>query len=565
MDYKKTIAQRIARIINIDAEEIEKMIEIPSDASLGDFALPCFKLSKVMKKSPKLIADELVSSIDKEGFEKVDSISGYLNFFIEKAAFTEKTILNIISEGDCYGNSNDGAGKTVTIDYSSPNIAKPFHVGHLYSTAIGSSLYKLFSSQGYKAVGIDHIGDWGTQFGKLITAYDRWVDKDALEKDPINEMLRIYVKFHEEAEKDPELEDIARHHFKALEDGCPHETELWKKMKDLSMKEFNRIYDMLGITFDSYAGESFYNDKMDVVIDELEDKGLLEESNGAQVVKLDDYNMPPCIIKKSDGATIYATRDLAAAIYRDKTYHFYKNIYVVGSDQTLYFKQVFTVLKLMGHDFADRCIHVGFGLVKFEDKKLSTRKGDVIFLEDVLNEAVSRSREIIENKNPNLENKDDLAKKIGIGAVIFTYLKNNRERDIIFNWNEILNFDGETGPYVQYTYARGRSILRKASQEDFNATPDFTDMVSPEEFELSKLLSTFNNAINFALEKYEPSIVTRYVIDVAKSFNKLYNMHPILSCKNEGLKSARLKLVEASTIVIKKALSLLGIEVVERM
>ncbi|GFR34954.1 arginine--tRNA ligase [Thermobrachium celere] len=565
MNYKLLIADKIAKATELNIDDVQKLIEIPPKPEMGDFAFPCFQLAKVFRKAPNLIAQELAEKIDKEGLDKVETVGGYLNFFVDKSSFSKNIIEKILTEKENYGHSNIGEGKTITIDFSSPNIAKPFHVGHLCSTAIGNSLYKILSSQGYKCIGINHLGDWGTQFGKLIAAYKRWVDEEALEKEPIKELLRIYVKFHEEAEKDPSLEDIARQHFKNLEDGNEEEVRLWQKIKDVSLMEFNRIYDMLNIKFDSYAGESFYNDKMDAVVEELKEKNLLVESKGAQVVNLDEYNMPPCIILKADGASIYATRDLAAAIYRKKTYDFYKNIYVVGMDQSLHFKQVFTTLKLMGYDWADNCVHVGFGLVKFADKKLSTRKGDVIFLEDLLNEGIARAKQAIEEKNPSLENKDEVAKKVGLGAVIFTYLKNNRERDIIFNFDDILNFDGETGPYVQYSYARAKSILRRAQEEGFAVNPDYSKLTSSEEFELTKILSSFNEAILLAIEKYEPSIVTRYVIDVAKAFNKFYNLCPILSCEDSGLKAARLKLVEASTYVIKNALALLGIEVVDKM
>ncbi|TDT61150.1 arginine--tRNA ligase [Fonticella tunisiensis] len=562
MDFKTLISNRISEKVNIPVKDIEKMIEIPPKPEMGDFAFPCFQLAKTMRKAPNLIAQELKNSIDSQGFEKIETVGAYLNFFVDKGILSSSTIEKILSEGKSYGNSNIGEGKNVIVEFSSPNIAKPFHVGHLCSTAIGNALYKIISSQGYNTIAINHLGDWGTQFGKLIAAF-KWVDEEALEKEPIKELLRIYVKFHEEAEKDPSLEDLGRLHFKRLEDGCEEETSLWQKIKDVSLKEFNRIYDMLNVKFDSFAGESFYSDKMDEVVEILEDKGLLTESKGALVVNLDEYNMPPCIIKKSDGATIYATRDLAAAIYRKRTYDFYKNIYVVGSDQSLHFRQIFATLKLAGFDWADDCVHVAFGLVKFADKKLSTRKGDVIFLEDLLNEGISRARAAIEEKNPSLENKEDVAKKVGIGAVIFTYLKNNRERDIVFNWDDILSFDGETGPYIQYSYARGRSILGKAT--GFSGTPDYNKLNSKEEFELVKLLGGLNDAILSAIDKYEPSILSRYIIDVAKAFNKFYNLYPIISCEDVGLKAARLKLVESTTIVIKKVLSLLGIDVVEKM
>jgi len=563
MDYKKVVADRIGHAAEIDAEGLMRFIEIPPRPEMGDYAFPCFQLSKVLRKSPNVISTELAEKIDKEGFEKVDALGPYLNFFVDKSVFTKETIEKILFEGDSYGSSEDGKGKNVTIDYSSPNIAKPFHVGHLFSTAIGNSLYRILSFEGYKCIGINHLGDWGTQFGKLIYAYKKWCDKERLEKEPIKELLRIYVKFHDEAEKDPTLDEEARRYFKRLEDGAEEETELWKTFRELSLREFQSVYDLLGVKFDSIAGESFYTDKMDAVVEEIDSKGLLVTSNGAQVVMLDEYNMPPCIIKKADGATMYATRDLAAAIYRKENYDFYKSLYVVGMDQTLHFKQIFTTLKLMGHDWADDCKHIGFGLVRFSDKKLSTRRGDVIFLEDLLNESIEKTMEIINEKNPDLENKEEVAKKVGVGAMVFTYLKNGREKDIVFDWKEMLSFDGETGPYVQYSYARGRSILRK--QETIEGEADFSKLSSKEEFELIKTLEGFSEAINHSIDKFEPSVVTRYAVDVAKAFNKFYNAHKISGIEDSGLKNARLKMVEATCQVIKNALYLIGLEVVEKM
>lgn len=563
MDFKKLVAERIAENIELSIEKIEELIEIPPKSDMGDFAFPCFQLSKTLRKAPVAIANELNKKINKEGFERVENLGPYLNFFIDKEVFAKSTLEKIILEGDKYGNSNIGEGKNIAVEYSSPNIAKPFHVGHLFSTAIGNSLYKIMSSQGYNCVRLNHLGDWGTQFGKLISAYKKWVDEEALEKEPIKELLRIYVKFHDEAEKDPSLEDEGRMYFKRLEEGCEEETKLWERFKELSLKEFNKVYKMLNVEFDSYNGESFYGDKMDAVVEEIQAKGLLTDSNGAKVVMLEEYNMPPCIIKKSDGATIYATRDLAAAMYRKKTYDFYKSIYVVGLEQSLHFKQVFTTLKLIGHDWADDCKHIGFGLVRFSDKKLSTRKGEVIFLEDLLNESIEKTMEVIKEKNNELADKEEVAKKVGIGAVIFTYLKNNRERDIVFSWDEMLSFDGETGPYVQYSYARAKSILRKLGT--VSGEVDYSKLSSKEEFELIKTLEAFNNSIIYAIDKLEPSIITRYVIDVAKGFNKFYNLYSIINAEDEETKKARLKLVESTCVVIKNALDLLGIEVVEEM
>ncbi|QBD86947.1 arginine--tRNA ligase [Clostridium tetani] len=563
MNYKELISERLSSIIELPIEDIEKLIEIPPKPEMGDFAFPCFQLAKTFRKAPNMIAEELKDKFDKSNFEKVENLGPYLNFFVDKSIFSKNVIEKILGKKDKYGASNEGKGRKALIEYSSPNIAKPFHVGHLFSTAIGNALYKIFTFEGYDCERLNHLGDWGTQFGKLIAAYKRWVDEEALEKEPIKELLRIYVKFHDEAEKDPALEEEGRLHFKRLEDGEEEEVKLWKKFRELSLKEFEKVYHMLNVEFDSYAGESFYGDKMDAVVEEIDEKGLLVESNGAKVVMLEDYNMPPCIIKKSDGATIYATRDLATAIYRKKTYDFYKSIYVVGLEQSLHFKQVFTTLKLMGHDWADDCTHIGFGLVRFTDRKLSTRKGEVIFLEDLLKESVDKTLEIINEKNSELENKEETAKKIGIGAVIFTYLKNNRERDIVFSWDEMLSFDGETGPYVQYSYARGKSILRKSGE--IQGDVDYSKLNSKEEFELVKTLEGFNKSILQAIEKLEPSIVTRYVIEVAKAFNKFYNHNSILNAEDEEIKKARIKLVESTCQVIKNALNLLGIEVVEKM
>ena len=563
MDYKKKIAVLIKENVDLDLDKIEGLIEIPPRPEMGDYAFPCFQLAKVMRKAPNMISGELAENINKDGFEKVEQLGPYVNFFVDKGVFSKNTIEKVLEEGDNYGASNIGEGKNVCVEYSSPNIAKPFHVGHLFTTAIGNALYKMYKKEGYNAIGINHLGDWGTQFGKLISAYHRWVDEEALEADPIKELLRIDVKFHDEAEKDPSLEDEGRAYFKALENGDPEAEALWKRFRDLSLKEFERVYDILGVNFDSYNGEAFYNDKMDVVVNELKEKKLLVESNGAQVVMLEDYNMPPCIVLKADGASIYATRDLAAAMYRKKTYDFYKSIYVVGTPQALHFKQVFKVLELAGHEWANDCVHVGFGLVKFADRKLSTRKGEVVLLDDLIRESVEKTLEVINEKNPELENKEEVAKKIGVGAVIFTYLKNSREKDIVFDWKEILSFDGETGPYVQYAYARAKSILRRA--EGISKEVDYSKLSSKEEFELVKTLDNFKNQILLALDKLEPSIVTRYTIEVAKAFNKFYNAHSILNLEDEVLKATRLKLVEASAQVIKNGLDLLGIDVVEKM
>ena len=563
MDYKKKVAEAISNHVDMDIESIEKLIEIPPKSEMGDYAFPCFQLAKAFRKAPNMISEELKEKINDEGFEKIINIGPYINFFVDKGEFTKNTIDKVLSQGENYGSSDIGNGKTICVEYSSPNIAKPFHVGHLFTTAIGNSLYKLFKKEGYTVEGINHLGDWGTQFGKLISAYKRWGNEEALEKNAIDELLRIYVKFHDEAEKDPALEDEGRAYFKALEKGDKEVEALWKRFRDLSLKEFERIYEIFDVKFDSYAGEAFYNDKMDVVVEELKEKNLLVESNGAQVVMLDEYNMPPCIVLKGDGASIYATRDLAAAMYRKKTYDFYKSIYVVGIPQALHFKQVFKVLELAGHEWAKDCVHVGFGLVKFADRKLSTRKGEVILLDDLIKESIDKTLEVINEKNPNLDNKEVVAKKIGVGAIVFTYLKNSREKDIVFDWKEMLSFEGETGPYVQYSYARANSILTRAGE--LKGVADYSKLNTKEEFELIKSLEGFGKQIHLATEKLEPSIITRYAIEVAKLFNKFYNAHSVLNLEDDSLKEARVNLVKATCQVIKNSLALIGIEVVDKM
>ena len=565
MNFKEYVCGKLAEYTGLDNETIASALETPPEQKLGDLAFPCFVLAKTLRKAPPAIAAELCQKFESdELLDRVQAVGGYLNFFYKREVFAEYVIGNIKKEGERYGSEDGNSDKTVLVEFSSPNIAKPFHIGHLFSTAVGNSLERIYRHLGYKTVKINHLGDWGTQFGKLISAYKRWGDRSVIEKDPINELLKIYVKFHEEAEMHPELEDEARDYFKKLEDGDEETVALWQYFRDVSLKEFNRVYDELGVSFDSYAGESFYSDKMQEVVELLRDKKLLTESEGAQVVDLSDENMPPCIILKSDGATIYATRDMAAALYRKRTYDFYKNIYVVGSPQALHFKQIFSVLKRAGFDWAKDCVHVGFGLVKFPDKKLSTRHGDVVFLEDVLNESVKKTYSIIAESNPNLEDKETVAKKVGIGAVLYTFLKNSREKDIVFSWDGMLDFDGESAPYVQYTYARGKSILRRAGSAPENI--DFSKITSDDEYALITQLAAFHNAVADAAEKNEPFYVNRYVTNLARAFNKFYGSCPILrSDVDEDSKNARLALAAATTSVIKTALSLLGIETVEEM
>lgn len=563
--FKEYITEKLAELTGLDKAAVTSVIETPPEKKLGDLAFPCFVLAKTMRKAPPVIAKELSEKLTSDEYiEKAEAVGGYLNFFFNRKLFTKKVISDIFSKGENYGKSDIGKGKTVLVEFSSPNIAKPFHIGHLFSTAVGNSIERIYRHLGYNTVKINHLGDWGTQFGKLISAYKRWGNKAVIEKDPINELLKIYVKFHEEAEKNPALDDEAREYFKLLEENDPETTALWQYFRDVSLVEFNKVYDRLGVSFDSYAGESFYSDKMQEVVDILSEKNLLTESDGAMVVNLEDENMPPCIILKSDGATIYATRDIAAALYRKRTYDFFKNIYVVGTPQALHFKQIFSVIKKAGFEWGNDCVHVGFGLVKFPDKKLSTRHGDVVFLEDVLNESVNKTLEIITNNNPDMENKEEAAEKIGIGAILYTFLKNSREKDIVFSWDSMLDFEGESAPYVQYSYARAKSILRKNTLD--YSSPDFSQTVSDDEYALITQLNAFADAVKDAADKNEPFYINRYVTTLARYFNKFYNSCPILKEDVDiETKKARLAIVEATSCVIKTALSLLGIDTVESM
>ncbi len=571
MDYKSYIAEYISNALNEDYAKVMGLLALPPNENMGDVAFPCFSYAKQFKKSPQLIAQDICNKISKTDFNKagildrMEVAGGYLNFFLNRGNFITDVVNYVIKHGSEYAVSDLGKGKKVIVEYSSPNIAKPFHIGHLVTTALGNSIEKIYKYLGYETVKINHLGDWGTQFGKLISAYKRWGNDEEILKDPINELLKIYVKFHKEAEENPDLEDEARAYFKKLEDGDSEVVSLWKFFVEVSMKEFKRVYDMLGVSFDSYAGESFYHDKAPEIVNMLNEKGLLEDSEGAKVVKFE--NMPPCIIIKTDGTTIYATRDIAAAVYRKRQYNFYKNIYVVGLPQTLHFKQVFGVLNKLGFEWYEDCVHVGFGSVKFPDKKMSTRHGDVIFLEDVLKEAISKTKEIIENSSTGkqTDNTEDVSKKIGIGAVLFTFLKNARERDIVFTWEDMLDFEWESCPYVQYSYARGKSILRKANESGIDYLDANLSLIEgQEEFTLVKLINGFSDIVKDAAEKYEPSVITRYVIDVAQAFNKFYNGCNILKAE-ENLCKARLKIVEAACVCIKTSLELLGMEVVEKM
>lgn len=566
MNFEEHIIDKLQELTGLEREIIAKAVETPPDEKLGDLAFPCFPLAKVMRKAPPVIAQELAKQLSADEYiDRVDAVGGYLNFFYDRSMFISDTIKAAKAAGEEWGQSKIGKGKTVLVEYSSPNIAKPFHIGHLFSTAVGNSLARIYKFLGYDVQSLNHLGDWGTQFGKLISAYKRWGDPKTIEKDPINELLKIYVKFHEEAEKHPELEDEAREYFKKLEDGDAETTELWKYFKDQSLVEFKRVYDMLGVSFDSYNGEAFYSDKMDEVVDILREKGLLTESEGAQVVDLSDMNMPPCIILKSDGATIYATRDIAAALYRHRTYNFDKNIYVVGLPQSLHFRQIFETMKRAGWEWSKDCVHVGFGLVKLPGKNMSTRHGDVVFLEDVLNESIEKTRSIIESNGSKVDDIDDVSRKIGIGAILYTFLKNSREKDIVFSWDTMLDFDGESAPYCMYGYARGKSILRRAEGIDYSDA-DLSKAVSEDAYTLVKLINGFGDAVVCAAEKNEPFYVNRYVTSLVKAFNKFYNTNPIMRDDvDDETKKARLAIVDATCTVIKSALNLLGIDVVESM
>ena len=563
MDFIKEIAIIIAKAANLDINEVESLIEIPKPG-MGDYAFPCFKLAKVMKKAPQVIASEIAEKIEKPEFvEKINVLNAYINFYVNKTVFVENVLKKVSEKGSKYIGSDIGNGKTIVIDYSSPNIAKPFHIGHLRSTAIGNSLYKIYKALGYNVVGINHLGDWGTQFGKLIVAYKLWGNKEAVEKDDIKELSRIYVKFHEEAEKNPSLNDEARSWLVKMQEGDKEAIDLWKWFCDISMKEFNRIYKRLNITFDSYAGESFYNDKMQAVVDELREKNLLTESQGAQIVDLEKYNMPPCLILRSDGGTLYPTRDIAAAFYRKKTYNFDKCIYVTALDQNLHFAQWFKVIELMGYDWARDLVHTPFGLVSLGDGKLSTRKGHVVLMEDILNMSVEKTKNIIEEKNPNLENKDEIAEEVGIGAIIFEDLFNSRIKNVVFDFDRMLNFDGETGPYAQYTHARACSIIKRAGV-DVDENIDYSLLNDEASFNVCKVINEFPDKLAEAADKNEPYIIARQIIEVCKAFNKFYNENNILNSE-DNVKNARLKLVFAVRNVLRDGLDLLGVSAPEQM
>ncbi|MBQ6384134.1 MAG: arginine--tRNA ligase [Clostridia bacterium] len=545
------------------AEELRGLLAVPPDPALGDYAFPCFRLAKPLRMAPPKIAEALCAAWSRPDVASVQPVNGYMNFFLNRANFAAEIMAELREKGDRFGASDIGNGKTICLDYSSINIAKRFHIGHLSTTMLGHSLKRIYDFLGYTTVGINHLGDWGTQFGKMICAYKKWGSREEVEKGGVDALTALYVRFHEEAEKDPSLEDEGREWFKKIEDGDEEALAIFSWFKDLTLKDAARVYDMLGVTFDSYAGESFYNDKMEPVIQELRDKGLLTQSEGAWVVDLSEDKMPPCLILKSDGATIYATRDLAAAVYRQNTYHFDKCLYVVAYQQDLHFRQVFRVLEKMGYPWAKNCVHVAFGMVSFEGEALSTRRGNVVHLDDLLTQAVEKALAIIEEKSPGLENKQEVARQVGIGAVVYTDLSNNRIKDIDFSWDRALNFDGETGPYVQYTHARCCSVLRKA-QDQLQADPDWSALTDDEAQALLRLISRFPDVIREAADKYEPSMITRAVTDIAQAFNKYYYEHRILDGE-PGQAAARVALTDAVRSVIKTGLYLIGIEAPERM
>jgi arginyl-tRNA synthetase len=573
IDPKATVAKHIAAELDgIGDGTVLAMLEYPPNADMGDVSLPCFKLSKPLKQAPQAIAEQLKQRMKPHpSIERIETTAGYLNIFFNKKLYAEQLLETVLSMKDKYGSQNIGAGKNIVIDFSSPNIAKPFHVGHLRSTVIGRALYNLFQFLGYRCIGVNHLGDWGTQFGKLIVAYHNWGNETQVAEGGIDELLRLYVKFHDEAEAQPALEDEARAWFVRLEKGDQEALRLWQWFKEISLREFNEIYELLGVKFDSLAGESFYNDKMEPVVQELGEKELLEEDQGALLVRLDEYGMPPALIVKKDGGTLYHTRDITAALYRKNTYDFDKAIYVTGAAQNLHFQQWFKVIELMGYAWSADLIHVPFGQVSLEGAKLSTRKGNVIMLDELLRQAIHKTLAIIENKNPHLEDKEEIAKKVGVGAVVFNDLSGNRIKDIVFSWDEVLNFEGETGPYVQYTHARASSVVRKAegradgvTTDDDLRQADGALLANKEAQNVLKELYVFPEIVHQAMTKLEPSIISRYLVDLAQSFNRFYHECPIL-VEDLPLRTARLALVACVQITLRSGLRLIGLEAPDKI
>lgn len=562
MNHKQMVADTLsAALPQLDIETIYSLLEKPKSSEMGDIAFPAFSLAKVERKAPQAIATDIVEKLDTTGFEKVVATGPYVNFFLDKDAISHQVLTDVIAKKDQYGQLNIGQGRNVTIDMSSPNIAKPFSVGHLRSTVIGDALANIHGKLGFNPIRINHLGDWGKQFGMLIVAYKLWGDKTAVEADPISELLKLYVRINAEAEEKPELDEEARQWFKKLEDGDQEALELWQWFRDESLVEFNRIYEKLDVHFDSFNGEAFYNDKMDEGIQILEEKGLLQESKGALIVDLERYNLPPALIRKTDGATLYITRDMATAMYRKRTYDFVKSIYVVGQEQINHFKQLKAVLKEMGFDWSDDMTHITFGLVTKDKKKLSTRKGNIILLEPTLDEAILRALSQIEAKNPNLENKEEVAHAVGVGAVKFFDLKTDRDNGYDFDLEAMVSFEGETGPYVQYAYARIQSILRKANFVP--STENNYKLADAESWEIIKHIQNFSTVVERAGDKFDPSLIAKYAINLAQAFNKYYAHTRILDESPE--RDSRLALAYATGVVLKEALRLLGVKAPEKM
>lgn len=563
-DYKEIIAEKLeGKEIGLSKDEIYQLIEIPPQENMGDYSFPCFQLAKTLRKNPAQIATELASILDLEDFAEVKNVGPYINFFLDRKKFENQVINTIIEKKENFGKSDMGKGKTAIVEFSSVNIAKPFHIGHIRSTVIGDALRNIHEFLGYNTIATNYIGDYGTQFGTMIAAYKLWGDDDKLNANPIQELLNLYVRYNTEASENEEMMEVARQEFKNLEEGEEEATRLWSWFKEISFNEFDRVYKLLDIEFDNYKGEAYYSEYMPAILEELKEKNLLVESDGAQIIDLSEFDLPPSIIIKSNGSSAYITRDIATAINRKKEYNFDENLYVVATQQNLHFQQLWRILELMGYDLYKGCKHISFGMVSLKDQTLSTRKGQVVFLEDVLNKTIEKTREIMENREDTVDDIDEVSRIVGIGAVKFQELYNNRIKDYVFDWDEVLNFEGETGPYVQYTYARAKSVLRKAGIDEIKPL-DIEKITSDEEFTLVKKLAGFEDVVIKAKEKYEPSLITRHLTDIAKSFNKFYNSSKIM-VEDEKLKEERLALAYVTAIVIKTALGLLGIRTVEKM
>lgn len=568
IDYKKEIAKIIGNIVKIDDKEIIKMIEKPTNNDMGDFSFPCFKLAKELKKSPMIIAQEICEKmkLDAEVFENIEIVNGYINFFVNKERIIKEVLEEVSNKKEEYGKSTLGAGQNIIVEYSSPNIAKPFHIGHLRNTVIGSSLYNMYKYLGYNTIGINHLGDYGTQFGKMIEGYKRWGQEYNIDENPIEELTKIYVRINDLCKKDEDVLKACRDNFKKLEDGDPYCTEIWNKFREVSLNEFNRIYELLGVKFDSLNGEAFYSDKMPEVEELLRNSGRLVKSEGAEIIDLEEEKMGVCMIKKSNGSTTYATRDLAAILYRTRTYDFDKCLYVVAYEQNLHFKQIFEVAKLLGIDekYIKGLQHIPYGMVHLKSGKMSTREGNVIKVEDLLKESISRVKQIIKEKNPDMENLEENARKIGIGAVIFNNVATTIIKDQIFDWDTILNFNGETGPYIQYTYVRTNSVLNNSKGVKTIDEIDFSVLIDKESLEVVKKIYEFNNVIENSVDKNEPSLLARYLLELAKNYSTFYNNNKIL-VEDTKIKDARVFLTYSVGLVLKIGMKLLGIEMPDKM